>query len=90
MEERDNTLKTERMEAWKRKFKERIGREHFSQVQGFVVAGSIFDVLDDLGYNQQKTKTSLTDQIKHHYNVYVYRSLRYPPQSSNKKRFLEQ
>lgn len=87
MEERDNPLKTERINAWKRKFKERIGRERFSLINGFVVAGSIFDILDELGYKEdKKIKILLEEHMKQHYNVYVYRTLRYPPQSTQKKR----
>ncbi|KYK21925.1 hypothetical protein AYK25_02940 [Thermoplasmatales archaeon SM1-50] len=86
MEERDNTIKTERIKAWKRKFKEKIGREHLSSVKGFVIAGAIFDVLDEFGLiEEKKIKRFLEERVKQHYNVYVYRTLRYPPRLSRKK-----
>jgi hypothetical protein len=90
MVEMERLVKQVRAEAWKRIFQERIGRDHLSRINGFVVAGSIFDVLDDLDVNQEKKiKTSWEDRMKRHYNVYVYRVLRYPPHSSERKRFVE-
>ena len=90
MEEREQKRQLNRREAWRRRFSEKIGRDHFSSIQGFVVAGPIFDILDDIDYRDwQKRMKQTEDQMKQRYNVVVYRLLRYPPQLTDRKRFVE-
>ncbi len=85
----DRSMKKTRIDAWKKRFKETIGRDHFSSIEGFVVAGSIFDLINELeNKGEQKRKAKLEEHMKHHYNVYVYRLLRIPSHSAEKKRFI--
>lgn len=88
MEEMAVTLKRQRSNAWKKTFKEKIGRDHLSSINGYVVAGSIFDVLDDLRIRPQVIHTnSNTNQLKNKHDVYLYHMIRYPPVSHHKNRF---
>jgi hypothetical protein len=80
MEEREINTRRERVEAWKKNMKEKLGRDHLSSIQGYVVAGCIFDILDEIWDKQElKIIQLLEEQQKNHYNVYVYGLLRYPP-----------
>jgi len=49
-----------------------------------------WDVIDDMNYWNPATKKIMDneEQIKQHYNVYVYRTLRYPPPVQRKIGFL--
>jgi hypothetical protein len=86
VEEVDLWVKRDRKEAWKKRFKEKLGREYISPVKGFVVAGCILDVIDDIWSNDEgKRIRDREELVKQHYNVYVYRILPYPPQSMDKK-----
>ncbi|DAC72124.1 MAG TPA: hypothetical protein DSN98_06805 [Thermoplasmata archaeon] len=59
-------------------------------MKGFVVGGCIFDIVDEIwGKTQWKRISDFEEDMEQQYNVYVYRLLRYPPLSGEKKRFLE-
>ncbi len=89
MEEMAVSLKRQRVNAWKKKFKEKIGRDHLSSIKGYVVAGNIFDVLDDLWMRPEEIQISNTDkQPKNKHDVFLYQMIRYPPASPQKRRFI--
>ena len=80
MDEMEKITRHQRQEAWKKNIREKIGRDHLSTIQGYVVAGCVLDILDDIWdrREQQMVEQSL-EQQKNRYNVFVYGLLRYPP-----------
>lgn len=84
------SLQRQRMNAWKKNFKEKIGRDQLSSIKGFVVAGSIFDVLDDLWIQTETIRLNSKDNgAKNKHDVFLYRMILYPPTTLQKKRFNE-
>lgn len=80
MEKREIITRTNRAEAWKKNMKEKLGRDHLSSIPGYMVAGCILDILDEIWDKKDlKIIQLLEEQHKNHYNVYVYGLLRYPP-----------
>jgi hypothetical protein len=90
MDEMELKTRQERQEAWKRNMREKTGRDHLSSVQGYVVAGCVLDILDEIwDRKEQKILTQLQEQQKNRYNVFVYGLLRYPPIRQDIKKFLK-
>ncbi len=84
------SLRRQRLNAWKKNFREKIGRDQLSSIKGFVVAGSIFDVLDDLWIRTETIRLSSKDDgTKNKHDVFLYQMIRYPPTTPQKKRFNE-
>jgi len=82
----DSWFIKDRKDAWKEIYKKTIGRDHFSPVDDFVVAGFIWEVIDDINkWDEVKRIRDREEQIKQHYNVYVYRVMPYPPNTKDKK-----
>lgn len=82
-------LKRKRLEAWKKNFKQKIGRDHLSSINNYIVAGSILDVLDHLLSQMAEKRKPMKDQknkIKN--DVVFYQMIRYPPMSPTKKNLL--
>ncbi len=83
------TTRRNRRDAWKKTMTEKFGRDHLSSIQGYVVAGCVLDILDDIwDRNELKIIKQLEEEQKNHYNVYVYGLLRYPPVCYDVKKFL--
>jgi hypothetical protein len=87
MGEMESTLSSDRTEAWKKTMKEKLGRDHLSSVKGYVVAGCILDILDDIwDRKEQKILKQYEEHMKSHYNVDMYRLAHYPPVSRETKK----
>jgi len=87
MDEMEAITRRARSEAWKKNMKEKLGRDHLSSIQGYVVAGCVLDILDDIWDNKDlKIIQLLEDRYKNQYNVYVYGLLRYPPMDRDRKK----
>jgi len=56
----DLLIKRRRTEAWMNRFTETIGRDHFSSIKGFVVAGSIFDVINKPWFKIEQKKKNIS------------------------------
>jgi hypothetical protein len=90
MDEMESKTRQDRQEAWKKNMREKIGRDHLSSIPGYVVAGSVLDIVDEiwdrkeLGFIKQ-----LEEQRRNRYNVYVYGLLRYPPIHHQWKKYRE-
>jgi hypothetical protein len=83
------SVRVERVRAWKKNFLEKIGRDHISTSKNFIVAGCILDIIDEIwDRNERKIAKAREEFIKRHYNVYVYQMLPYPPDYTEKKRFI--
>jgi hypothetical protein len=77
----DLRLRNVRAEAWKKQFKEKIGRDHLTSMKGFVVAGGIFDILEDLWVTVPSSEI-LERIVNPQSSIYVYQLCRYPPVKS--------
>ena len=83
------SIRAERVKALKKKFLEKLGRDHISTSKNFIVAGCVLDIIDEIwDRNERKIVKARDEFIKRHYNVYVYQILRYPPELIEKKRFV--
>ena len=70
--------------------KEKLGRDHISSIQGYVVAGCVLDILDDIWDKKDlKLIQLLEGQHKNQYNVFVYGLLRYPPLHRDGEKIME-
>jgi len=89
IDERDPLRRMDRAEAWKKTLLEKVGRDHLSSEKGYVVAGCILDILDDIWDKSEANLFKLyEDERKTRYNVFVYSLVRYPPVTRETKKFL--
>lgn len=89
MDEMAESIQKQRHDAWKKKFKEKIGRDSLSSRQDYIVAGNIFDLLDDLRVQTNLKQPSFQkDQQTTTNDVCLYPLIRYPPAALHLKRFM--
>lgn len=87
--EGDTLRRMDRAEAWKKTLLEKIGRDHLSPEKGYVVAGCVLDILDDIWDKSEANLFKLyEEERKSRYNVFVYSLVRYPPVTRETKKFL--
>ena len=90
MEEMVSMTRKYRVAAWKKAVNEKLGRDYVSSVKGYVVAGCVLDILDDIWDRKDLNSiTQIEELLKNQYNVYVYGLLRYPPVSRDLKKTIE-
>ena len=74
----------DKKEAWKERCKKIWGTDHFFPRTDEEKLEAAMKLLEDM-MGENKTKIITEEQIKQHYNVYVYQILPYPPKTKDEK-----